>query len=54
MHRRLLNDGKPSCVDVHNADAFMTSIHDMLARFVNVLASVAELYGLSLTLTCSL
>jgi len=36
--------------DVPNADAFMTSMHDILARFVDVLTPVAELYGLSLTL----
>jgi len=29
--------------DVPNADAFMTSMHDILARFVDVLTPVAEL-----------
>ncbi|KAF8552603.1 hypothetical protein OG21DRAFT_1443221 [Imleria badia] len=36
--------------DVPDADTFMTSKHDILARFVDVLTPVAELYGLSLTL----
>ncbi|KAF8549066.1 hypothetical protein OG21DRAFT_1500623 [Imleria badia] len=36
--------------DVPDADTFMTSMHDILARFVDVLTPVAELYGLSLTL----
>ena len=44
------NDEKPFCVDVPDVDAFMTSMHDILARFVNILTPVAELYGLSLTL----
>jgi hypothetical protein len=44
------NDEKPFCVDVPDADAFMINMHDILARFVNVLTPVAELYGLSSTL----
>jgi hypothetical protein len=43
------NNEKPFSVDVPDADAFMTSMHHILARFVNVLTPVAELYGLSLT-----
>jgi len=35
--------------DVPNADAFMTSMHDILARFITILTPVVELYGLSLT-----
>ena len=44
------NDENLFCADVPNADAFMASMHDILARFINVLALVAKPYGLSLTL----
>ena len=43
------NDEKPFCVDVSDADAFMTNMHDILARFVSVITPLVEVYGLSLT-----
>ena len=43
------NDEKPFCVDVSDADAFMINMHDILARFVNVITPLVEVYGLSLT-----
>ena len=43
------NDEKLFFVDVPDADAFMTSMHGILARFINVLIPVVEVYGLPLT-----
>jgi hypothetical protein len=44
------NDEKPFCVDVPDVDAFMTNMHDILTRFVDVITPLFEVYGLSLTL----
>lgn len=50
IYSKVLNVEHPFYVDVPDGDTFMTSMHDVLARFVDVLTPVAELYDLSLSL----
>ena len=44
------DDGISFCVDVPDAGAFVTNMHDILVRFVDVITPVVEVYGLSFAL----